>query len=113
MWYFLFFIFIKTRVNSPPTIGNGYLYFVYVLDLLVHTFFLNYLTFQSFDPERTRFYDNSRGMFCLVYGVNATFKNISVISILLMKETGVPGENHRPVASPNQPLINLFFIFQI
>jgi hypothetical protein len=31
---------------------------------------------------------------------NATFDNISVIlwrSVLLMEETGVPGENHRPV----------------
>jgi hypothetical protein len=33
---------------------------------------------------------------------NATFNNISVIpwwSILLVEETGVTGENHRPVAS--------------
>jgi len=33
---------------------------------------------------------------------NATFKNISVISfksVLLVERTGVPGENHRPVAS--------------
>jgi hypothetical protein len=33
---------------------------------------------------------------------NATFNNISVISwrsVLLVDETGVPGENHRPVAS--------------
>ena len=33
---------------------------------------------------------------------NATFNNISVISwqsILLVEETGVPGENHRPVTS--------------
>ena len=30
---------------------------------------------------------------------NATFNNISVISVLLVKETGVPGENHRPAAS--------------
>jgi len=33
---------------------------------------------------------------------NATFKNISVISwgaVLLVEETGVPEENHRPVAS--------------
>jgi hypothetical protein len=31
---------------------------------------------------------------------NATFNNISVIqrlSVSLVKETGVPGENHRPV----------------
>jgi hypothetical protein len=33
---------------------------------------------------------------------NATFNNISVIlwlSVLLVEETGVSGENHRPVAS--------------
>ena len=44
---------------------------------------------------------------CLNKGVrvmefNATFNNISVISwrsVLLVKETGVPGENHRPAAS--------------
>jgi hypothetical protein len=33
---------------------------------------------------------------------NATFNNISVISwrsVLLVEETGVPGENHRPLAS--------------
>jgi hypothetical protein len=33
---------------------------------------------------------------------NATFNNISVISwqsVLLVEETGEPGENHRPVAS--------------
>jgi hypothetical protein len=33
---------------------------------------------------------------------NATFNNISVISwqsVLLVEETGVPGETHRPVAS--------------
>ena len=35
-------------------------------------------------------------------GVNATFNNISVIlwqSVLLVEESGVPGENHRPVTS--------------
>jgi len=34
--------------------------------------------------------------------LNATFNNISVIlrlSVLLMEETGVPAENHRPAAS--------------
>jgi hypothetical protein len=33
---------------------------------------------------------------------NATFNNISVISrrsVLLVEETGVPGESHRPVTS--------------
>ena len=46
----------------------------------------------------------------LVYSVllfNATFNNISVISwrsVLLVEETGVPGENHQPVASHRQTL---------
>ena len=34
--------------------------------------------------------------------LNVTFNNISVISwrsVLLVEETGLPGENHRPVAS--------------
>ena len=38
---------------------------------------------------------------------NATFNNISVISwrsVVLVEETGVPGENHRPVASHWQTL---------
>jgi len=38
---------------------------------------------------------------------NATFNNISVISwrsVLLVEETGGPGENHRPVASHSQTL---------
>ena len=38
---------------------------------------------------------------CLIV-FNATFNNISVISwlpVLLVEETGEPGENHRPVES--------------
>jgi hypothetical protein len=38
---------------------------------------------------------------------NATFNNISVItwqSVLLVEETGVPGENHRPITSHWQTL---------
>ena len=38
---------------------------------------------------------------------NATFINISAIlwrSALLVEETGVPGENHRPAASHSQTL---------
>ena len=38
---------------------------------------------------------------------SATFNNISVISlrsVLLVEETGVPGENYRPVASHKQTL---------
>jgi hypothetical protein len=39
--------------------------------------------------------------------LNTTFNNISFIpwqSVLLVEETGVPGENHRPVASHWQTL---------
>ena len=38
---------------------------------------------------------------------NATFNSISVIpwwSVLLVEETEIPGENHRPVASHSQTL---------
>ena len=39
--------------------------------------------------------------------LNATFNNISVISwqlVQLAEETGIPGENHRPIASHWQTL---------
>jgi hypothetical protein len=38
-----------------------------------------------------------KGSFDLIYCVNATFSNISVISwrpVLVVEEAGVPGENH-------------------
>ena len=38
---------------------------------------------------------------------NATFNNISVLpwwSVLLVEETEIPGENHRPVVSHSQTL---------
>ena len=43
----------------------------------------------------------------MVFNYNTTFNNISVIScrsVLLVKETGVPEENHKPVASHWQTL---------
>jgi len=43
----------------------------------------------------------------MVVVFNVIFNNISVISwrsVLLVEETGVPGENHRPVASHWQTL---------
>jgi hypothetical protein len=46
---------------------------------------------------------------------NATFNNISVTlwwSILLMEETRVPGENHRPVASQWQTLSHVLLSTQ-
>ena len=44
---------------------------------------------------------------CLLDALNATFNNNSVISwqlVLLVEETGRPGENHRPAASHWQTL---------
>ena len=44
---------------------------------------------------------------CLLDGVHATFNNISAISwrsVLLVQETGGPGENHRPAACHWQTL---------
>ena len=41
----------------------------------------------------------------MVIGLNATFSNILVIlrlSVLLVEESGVPRENHRPAASLGQ-----------
>ena len=51
--------------------------------------------------------DHIRYLFVCFMVFNATFNNISVISwqsVLLVKETGGPGENHRPVASHWQTL---------
>ena len=45
-------------------------------------------------------YDLGLGVRFIV--LNTTFNNISVLSwrsVLLVEETGVPGENHRPVVS--------------
>jgi hypothetical protein len=42
-------------------------------------------------------------------GFNLTFNNISVISwrsAILVEETGVPGENHRPIGSHRKTLSN-------
>ena len=44
----------------------------------------------------------NRLLVCFFFGCNDTFNNISVISwrsVLLVVETGIPGENYRPVAS--------------
>jgi hypothetical protein len=53
-------------------------------------------------------------------GFNATFNNISVIlwwSVLLVEETGEPGEYHRPVASNHSLSLShfklLFLLFYV
>jgi len=48
-------------------------------------------------------HEHFAGLGVRVLVFNATINNISVtswMSVLLMDETGLPGENHRPVASP-------------
>ena len=60
---------------------------------------------QAFQPKTNL--ANKRFRFRLMV-FNATFNNISVISwrlVLLMEESRVPGENHRPVASYRQTAI--------
>ena len=49
----------------------------------------------------TKYRQNGYRVMVRVMVFNATFNNISVISwwsVLLVEETGVPGENHRPAA---------------
>jgi hypothetical protein len=53
-------------------------------------------------PEATNIGKNTLNFRMRVMVFNGTFNNISVISwwsVLLLEETGVPGENYRPIAS--------------
>jgi hypothetical protein len=63
-----------------------------------HTYLLRYLDIYI------RFYYITDSLWCIKMAMvfNATFNNISAISwrsVLLVEETGVLGEKHRPVAS--------------
>jgi len=63
------------------------------------------LLFQSCHGFIHIFYWSGSGLWFTVF--YSTFNNISVISwwsVLLQEETGVPKENHRPVASHRQTL---------
>jgi hypothetical protein len=66
----------------------------------------NYCVYFELNPSRK---DNTAvGLVGWFMVFNATFNNISVISwrsVLLVEETGVPGENHVPVASHRQNFI--------
>ena len=44
-------------------------------------------------------FDDLIRLFVCLMLLNAIFNNISWRSVLLVEETGGPGENHRPVAS--------------
>jgi hypothetical protein len=61
---------------------------------------LSYTTLENW--ERLLYLSKNDVLFVCLMVSNATFNNISVISwrsVLLVEETGVPRENHRPVAS--------------
>jgi hypothetical protein len=83
------------------------------LDILYFTFW-NLFQFKIF-KEKNKKYDRRTSLVLIIITLfrtvnfwvrvmifNATFNNISVISWrsgLLVEETGVPGENHRPAVS--------------
>jgi hypothetical protein len=53
-------------------------------------------------PDDDTTFTVNYGLFVCLMVLNVTFNNISDISwqsVLLVEETGGPGENHRPVAS--------------
>ena len=57
------------------------------------------LLYGSYSGYHTQYFNV---MVAMVMVFNATFNNMLVISsqsVLLVEETGVPGENHRPTAS--------------
>ena len=54
-----------------------------------------------YNQNKTQFLEKKIKVVVLVMVFNATFNNISVLSwqsVLLVEETGVPGENPRPAA---------------
>jgi hypothetical protein len=73
-----------------------------------HIVFL-YITIENNTTSKTLFYFNTNEVqklkwfdFDWIMAINVTFNSISFISwwsVCLVEETGVPGENHRPVAS--------------
>ena len=72
-------------------------------------FFLIYLFLQWFELRGWYWWHCWTSLFVYLMVFNATFNNISVIlwrSVLLVEETGGPGENHRPVASHWQTLLH-------
>jgi hypothetical protein len=62
---------------------------------------------QNGTPSKQKQQTGQTLVVCLFMVFNTTFNNISVISwwsVLLVEETGIPGENHWPVASHWQTL---------
>ena len=62
----------------------------------------NYKVFENKKPKGHQLNSQNLKVSMYVMMFNATFINISTISllsVLMVEQTGVPGENHRPVAS--------------
>jgi len=97
--------------------ASNYPFDVFKFVLQIKLIYINIHMFYFFDEKISEITQNSCMYFW--FGLvrfmvfNATCSNISVISwrsVLLVEETGVPGENHRPVASHWQTLShNVFF----
>ena len=71
-----------------------------MLYLKVHRYFFVISMKENYQTKGL--YEVPIGLGVRVIVFNATFNNISVISwrsVLLVEETGVPGEKHRPAAS--------------
>ena len=71
---------------------------------LTHAKYIFISTIKHFQLKHARlvfyFYQNKYIVCLFIMVFNATFNNISVISwqsLLLVEETGGPGENHRPI----------------
>ena len=63
---------------------------------------MNHLFYYSYMIVLITVENTVENVFLCLFVFNATFNNISVISwrsVLLVEETGGPGENHRPVES--------------
>jgi copper chaperone CopZ len=70
---------------------------VHKIVLVIYIMYCNYCVVST---KQTL--EKTEGAVIYVQSINMTFNNISVISwqsVLLVEETGVPGENHRHVAS--------------
>ena len=116
-WCFLSFLILMLQLYLPIPMHCIYvsqcfftLNTIYIAGVYEYLFsFYSHLLTLTFIPKHT--WSNSTLVFSCIESAywlvwfmvfNATFNNIPDIlgqSLLLMEETGVPGENHRPVAS--------------
>ena len=95
--------YISPGDNSSGIYPRGTTAVAYISEYLLIIFHLPYLDKRKYKPIdvlSTSGILRDLGLGFMVF--NATFNNISVVtwrSVLLVEETGVPGENRRPAAS--------------